>query len=108
MEINNNISAQKVIKPKSNKQPEKMGFWPFDKKEDTFQKTYDVDTVMKSIDGIKYKNGDKKFRYEKIVNEVKEILTAEPKKCEYALKLAPQDNITQLGFKYSIGFQKYS
>ncbi len=99
MEINNNISAQKVIKPKSNKQPEKMGFWPFDKKEDTFQKTYDVDTVMKSIDGIKYKNGDKKFRYEKIVNEVKEILTAEPKKCEYALKLAPQDNITQLGFK---------
>lgn len=99
MEINNNISAQKVIKPKSNKQPEKMGFWPFDKIKDTFQKTYDVNSVMKSLDEIKYKNGDKKFRYEKIVNEVKEILTAEPKKCEYALKLAPQENVSQMGFR---------
>ncbi len=66
-------------------------------KEDTFEKKYDIDSVMNDIQKIEISEGQKKFRYPKILNRVKEILTACPEKCEYAAKLAPQENITQTG-----------
>ncbi|MBR1681273.1 hypothetical protein IJ707_05745, partial [bacterium] len=96
MEINN-ISAPKAIKTEIKKQPAKIADTGL--KEDTFQKTYDVDTVMKSLEEIEYSDGRKKFRFPKIVDEIKTILTEEPNKCEFATKLAPQDNVSQLGFK---------
>jgi len=96
MEINN-ISAPKAIKTEIKKQPEKIKDTGL--KEDTFQKTYDVDTVMKSLEEIEYSDGRKKFRFPKIVDEIKTILTEEPDKCEFAVKLAPQDNVTQILFK---------
>ena len=96
MEINN-ISAPKAIKTEIKKQPEKIKDTGL--KEDTFQKTYDVDTVMKSIEDIEFYKGHKKFRFPKVLDEIRKTLTDEPEKCEYALKLAPQDNVTQLCFK---------
>ena len=96
MEINN-ISAPKAIKTEIKKQPEKIKDTGL--KEDTFQKTYDIDTVMKSIEDIESYKGQKKFRFPKVLDEIRKTLTDEPEKCEYALKLAPQDNVTQLCFK---------
>lgn len=96
MEINN-VSAPKAIKTEIKKQPEKIKDTGL--KEDTFQKTYDVDTVMKSIEDIESYKGQKKFRFPKVLDEIRKTLTDEPEKCEYALKLAPQDNVTQLCFK---------
>ena len=96
MEINN-ISAPKAIKTEIKKQPEKIKDTGL--KEDTFQKTYDVDTVMKSIEDIESFKGQKKFRFPKVLDEIRKTLTDEPKKCEFALKLAPQDNVTQICFK---------
>ncbi len=96
MEINN-ISAKQAIKTELKKQPEKIKDTGL--KEDTFQKTYDIDTVMKSIEDIESFKGQKKFRFPKIVEDIRNTLTECPEKCEYALKLAPQDNVTQLCFK---------
>ena len=96
MEINN-VSAPKAIKTEIKKQPEKIKDTGL--KEDTIQKTYDVDTVMKSIEDIESYKGQKKFRFPKVLDEIRKTLTDEPEKCEYALKLAPQDNVTQLCFK---------
>lgn len=96
MEVNN-ISAQKAIKTELKKQPEKIKEAGLSK--DTFQKTYDVDTVMKSIEDIESFNGKKKFRFPTVLEDVRKTLTECPEKCEYALTLAPQDNITQLVFK---------
>ena len=67
-------------------------------KEDTFEKKYDIDAVMKGIGSIEISANQKKFRYQKILDHVKEILTECPEKCQYAAKLAPLDNITQTGF----------
>ena len=96
MEINN-ISAPKAIKTELKKQPEKIKDTGL--KEDTFEKKYDVDTVMKSIEDIKISKDQKKFRYPKVLDEIRKTLTEEPNKCEFALKLAPQNNVTQLLFK---------
>jgi len=93
MEINN-ISTPKAIRTETKKQPEKIRETGL--KEDQFQKTYDVDTVMKGIEDIESSDGKKKFRYPKIVDHIRETLTKEPAKCEYAAKLAPQENITQM------------
>ncbi|MBR1943062.1 hypothetical protein IJ843_04950 [bacterium] len=96
MEINN-ISTPKAIRTETKKQPEKIRETGL--KEDQFQKTYDVNTVMKGIEDIEIANGQKKFRYPKIVDHIRETLTKEPAKCEYAAKLAPQENITQMGLR---------
>lgn len=99
MEVNNNNNIAKIkpITAPVRKQPAKINDTGL--KEDKFQKTYNVDDVMKELDGIQYENGQKKFRYPQIVNGIKKILTENPEKCEYAAKLAPQDNVTQLGFR---------
>lgn len=98
MEVNNNnIAKIKPITAPVRKQPAKINDTGL--KEDKFQKTYNVDDVMKELDGIQYESGQKKFRYPQIVNGIKKILTENPEKCEYAVKLAPQDNVTQLGFR---------
>ncbi|MBR2525731.1 hypothetical protein IKE67_04630 [bacterium] len=95
MEINNINTVQNVkTEPTAKKEIIKeTGL-----KEDTFEKKYDVDAVMKGIESIEISENQKKFRYQKILNHVKEILTECPEKCQYAAKLAPLENITQTGF----------
>ncbi len=96
MEINK-ITTPQVVKPESKKQTEQIKDNGL--KEDSFQKTYDVNTVMKSILDIELNPGVQKFRYPQITDKIRTTLTAEPAKCEFALKLAPQKNITQVGLK---------
>lgn len=94
MEINN-LNSVNTVKSTVRKQAEKVQETGL--KEDTFEKNVDIDTVMKTLDGINFSNGMKKFKYEVISNKIRASLEESPQKAKYALKLAPQDNVTSSG-----------
>ena len=68
MEINN-LNSVNTVKSTVRKQAEKVQETGL--KEDTFEKNVDIDTVMKTLDGINFSNGMKKFKYEVISNKIR-------------------------------------
>lgn len=96
MEINR-INTPQVVGTELKKQPERVKDTGL--KEDKFEKKLTPEMVMDNIAKIKADANTPKFSNKRVLEQVKNSLDEDPRKCEFAQKLAPQDNISPLGLR---------
>lgn len=96
MEINR-INTPQVVGTELKKQPERVKDTGL--KEDKFEKNLTPEMVMDNIAKIKADANTPKFSNKRVLEQVKNSLDEDPRKCEFAQKLAPQDNISPLGLR---------
>lgn len=96
MEING-VNTPKVIGTELKKQPERVKDTGL--KNDKFEKNLTPEVVMEDIAKIKGGANTPKFANKMVLDQIKKSLDDDPKKCEFAQKLAPQDNISPLGLR---------
>lgn len=96
MEINR-VNTPQVVGIELKKQPEKIKDTGL--KEDKFEKNLTPDVVMDEISKIKGGANTPKFANKMVLDQIKKSLDDDPKKCVFAQKLAPQDNISPLGLR---------
>ena len=97
MEINK-VNTPKVVGTELKKQSAKVKDTGL--KDDKFEKSLTPDVVMDTLSNLKETDGKtNKYRYPQVLEGIKKSLEEDPKKCEFAQKLAPQKNISQLGLR---------
>ena len=97
MEINR-VNTPQVVGTELKKQTTKVKDTGL--KKDKFEKNLTPDVVLKTLSNLKETDGrTNKFRYPQVLEGIKQSLEEDPKKCEFAQKLAPQNNISQLGLR---------
>ena len=96
MEINR-VSTSQIVGTELKKQPERVKDTGL--KEDKFEKNLTPDVVMDEISKIKGGANTPKFANKMVLDQIKKSLDEDPKKCKFAQKLAPQDNISPLGLR---------
>ena len=97
MEINR-VSTPQTVGTELKKQPERIK--DIGLKDDKFEKTLSPKDVVSELADLKESDGlSHKFSIPRVLTAIRESLEADPKKCEYAKKLAPQENISQLGLR---------
>lgn len=97
MEINK-VNTPKVVGTELKKQLAKVKDTGL--KDDKFEKSLTPDVVMDTLSNLKETDGKtNKYHYPQVLEGIKKSLEEDPKKCEFAQKLAPQKNISQLGLR---------
>ena len=97
MEINR-VNTPKTVGTELKKQSQKVKETGL--KQDKFEKSLTPDIVMGNLANIKEPNGKRnKFTYPSVLEGIEKSLTEDPRKCVFAQKLAPQENISQLGLR---------
>ena len=97
MEINR-VNTPKTVGTELKKQSQKVKETGL--KQDKFEKSLTPDIVMENLANIKEPNGKRnKFTYPSVLEGIKKSITEDPRKCVFAQKLAPQENISQLGLR---------
>ncbi len=97
MEINR-VNTPKTVGTELKKQSQKVKETGL--KQDKFEKSLTPDIVMENLANIKEPNGKRnKFTYPSVLEGIEKSLTEDPRKCVFAQKLAPQENISQLGLR---------
>mgnify|MGYP005924323065 FL=1 len=97
MEINR-VNTPQVVGTELKKQTTKVKDTGL--KKDKFEKNLTPDVVLETLSNLKETDGrTNKFRYPQVLEGIKHSLEEDPKKCEFAQKLAPQNNISQLGLR---------
>lgn len=97
MEINR-INTPQTVGTELKKQTKKIKDTGL--KDDKFEKTLSPKDVVSELAELTESDGlSHKFSIPRVLTQIKETLEADPKKCEFAKKLAPQENISQLGLR---------
>ncbi len=97
MEINR-VNTPKTVGTELKKQTPKVKDTGL--KQDKFEKSLTPDVVMDALSNMKETDGKtNKYRYPQVLEGIKKTLEEDPKKCEFAQKLAPQKNISQFSLR---------